>query len=126
MIQRQHFCWAGSVHVVSSVVGTKLTLNRLSHIPKLRRGDSLSPQHHVFYTWEYAHTEQIHELTHLEFCRAVHRAADAVKHLDRIQPVGVLALCDAVLYHALFLGLLKAGYVVRPYETLPCFVANFK
>ncbi|KAJ7123146.1 hypothetical protein C8R44DRAFT_671002 [Mycena epipterygia] len=72
---------------------------------------------HVFYTWKDAHTEQIHELTHLEFCRAVHRAADAVKHLDRTQPVGLLALCDTVLYHALFLGLMKAGYV--PYLMSP-------
>lgn len=67
---------------------------------------------HVIYTWKDADAEKIHELTHLEFCRAVHRAADAVKHLDRSQPVGVLALCDTILYHAVFLGLMKAGYVV--------------
>ncbi|KAJ7035832.1 acetyl-CoA synthetase-like protein [Mycena alexandri] len=72
---------------------------------------------HVFYTWKDAHTEETHELTHLEFGRAVHRAAAAVKHLDRGQPVGVLALCDTVLYHALFLGLMKAGHV--PYLLSP-------
>ncbi|KAJ7737565.1 putative aminoadipate reductase [Mycena metata] len=72
---------------------------------------------HVFYTWKDAHTEEIHGLTHLEFGRAVHRAAAAVKHLVRGQPVGVLALCDTVLYHALFLGLMKAGHV--PYLLSP-------
>ncbi|KAJ7210009.1 putative aminoadipate reductase [Mycena pura] len=72
---------------------------------------------HVMYTWKDAQTEEIHTLTHLEFCRAVHRAAKAVNHLDRTQPVGVLALCDTILYHALFLGLMKAGYT--PYLMSP-------
>ncbi|KAJ7164330.1 hypothetical protein C8R46DRAFT_901456 [Mycena filopes] len=72
---------------------------------------------HVCYTWKNAHSEETHELTHLEFCRAVHRAAAAVDHLDKSQPVGVLALCDTVLYHALFIGLMKAGFV--PYLLSP-------
>ncbi|KAJ7141650.1 putative aminoadipate reductase [Mycena filopes] len=72
---------------------------------------------HPMYTWKDVHTDDAHQLTHLEFARAVHRAADAVKHLDRGQPVGVLALCDTVLYHALFLGLMKARLV--PYLLSP-------
>ncbi|KAJ7155652.1 acetyl-CoA synthetase-like protein [Mycena filopes] len=72
---------------------------------------------HLFYAWKDPHSDEVHELTHLEFAWAVHRAAAAVRHLEKVQPVGVLALCDTVLYQALFVGLMKAGLV--PYLLSP-------
>lgn len=56
--------------------------------------------------------EQVCSITHLEFARGVHRVAHAVHHLPLASAVGVLALTDTLLYHAVFFGLMKAGHVV--------------
>ncbi|KAJ7573570.1 hypothetical protein C8J56DRAFT_982554 [Mycena floridula] len=74
---------------------------------------------HVFYTWKDAQTEDVHELTHSQFARAVHRAATFFdsQHLDHSSPIAVIALCDTILYHAMFVGLMRAGYV--PYLISP-------
>lgn len=66
---------------------------------------------HPFYVY-IDEDEVIHEVSHLEFARAAHRAAYSVDHLSRGTPVALVALIDTVLYHALVMGLMKAGYVV--------------
>ncbi|KAG7447195.1 acetyl-CoA synthetase-like protein [Guyanagaster necrorhizus] len=75
-----------------------------------------NPSHPLFV---YAENDGkfLHEISHLEFCRAVHRVAHAVNHIPRMVPVGVLALTDTIFYHALFLGLMKAGHT--PYLLSP-------
>jgi acyl-CoA synthetase (AMP-forming)/AMP-acid ligase II len=67
---------------------------------------------HPFFTYADLHSDAVHQISHLEFARAVHRAAYAVEHLSHGSPVGLIAQTDTILYHALFLGLMKAGFVV--------------
>ncbi|KAK0463067.1 putative aminoadipate reductase [Desarmillaria tabescens] len=75
-----------------------------------------NPSHPLFVYAEHD-AEVLREISHLEFCRAVHRVAHAVDHIPRTTPVGVLALTDTILYYALFFGLMKAGHT--PYLLSP-------
>ncbi|KAK0201032.1 putative aminoadipate reductase [Desarmillaria ectypa] len=75
-----------------------------------------NPSHPLFVYAEHD-TEFLREISHLEFCRAVHRVAHAVDHIPRTTPVGVLVLTDTILYHAIFFGLMKAGHT--PYLLSP-------
>ncbi|KAJ7045929.1 putative aminoadipate reductase [Mycena alexandri] len=80
---------------------------------------------HPCYTWQDPGAEQTHVLTYLEFSRGVHRAAGSTKHLEPGKPVAVIALCDTIVYHAIFLGLMKAGYVpylISPRNSAPAVV----
>ncbi|KAF8909567.1 hypothetical protein CPB85DRAFT_1435595 [Mucidula mucida] len=65
---------------------------------------------HAIYTWKESNGG-MQELSSLEFSRAVHRACHSLKYLDADSPVGLLALCDTIVYHAVFVGLMKAGFV---------------
>ncbi len=69
---------------------------------------------HAIYTWKESNGG-MQELSSLEFSRAVHRACHSLKYLDADSPVGLLALCDTIVYHAVFVGLMKAGFVVRTF-----------
>ena len=58
----------------------------------------------------------VHEITYREFGRAVHRAAHALRPAQQGADgavVAIIALSDTVLYHAITIGLMKAGLVVR-------------
>lgn len=72
---------------------------------------------HPLFVYAEHDQESLHKISHLEFCRAVHRVAHAVDHIPRTTPVGVLVLTDTILYHALFFGLMKAGHT--PYLLSP-------
>lgn len=67
---------------------------------------------HPLFVYAEHDQEFLHKISHLEFCRAVHRVAHAVDHIPRTTPVGVLVLTDTILYHAVFFGLMKAGHTV--------------
>ncbi|KAF8193553.1 hypothetical protein K438DRAFT_1588953 [Mycena galopus ATCC 62051] len=68
-----------------------------------------------FYIYDPA-TEGIVTITHLEFGRASHRAANLFlerrKHTEH-RVIAVLALSDALLYHAVVVGLMTADFIVR-------------
>ncbi|KAK0189809.1 putative aminoadipate reductase [Armillaria mellea] len=72
---------------------------------------------HPLFVYAEHDNELLHKISHLEFCRAVHRVAHAVDHIPRTTPVGVLVVTDTILYHALFFGLMKAGHT--PYLLSP-------
>ncbi|KAJ7761118.1 putative aminoadipate reductase [Mycena metata] len=80
---------------------------------------------HPCYAWKDPGADQTHVLTYLEFSRGVHRVARFTKHLEQGKPVAVIALCDTIVYHAIFLGLMKAGYVpylISPRNSAPAVV----
>ncbi len=62
-------------------------------------------------------SERVATITFMEFARACHRVAHHVHPVDSTggvgQVVAILATCDTILYHALFIGVHKAGMVVR-------------
>ncbi|KAK0478796.1 putative aminoadipate reductase [Armillaria novae-zelandiae] len=72
---------------------------------------------HPLFVYAEEDKELLHKISHLEFCRAVHRVAHAVNHFPRTTPIGVLVVTDTILYHALFFGLMKAGHT--PYLLSP-------
>ena len=58
----------------------------------------------------------VRAITNLEFARAVHRAAHALRPSREGEDsavVAVIALSDTALYQAITVGLMKAGLVVR-------------
>jgi acyl-coenzyme A synthetase/AMP-(fatty) acid ligase len=66
--------------------------------------------------WAYAEdgVGPVKAITFLESTRAIHRAAVTFRSLPLVPgPVAVFALLDIPTYATLFLGLMKAGYVVR-------------
>lgn len=72
---------------------------------------------HPLFVYAEDDKELLQKISHLEFCRAVHRVAHAVHPIPRTTPVGVLVVTDTILYHALFFGLMKAGHT--PYLLSP-------
>ena len=61
-------------------------------------------------------TNHITEISHLEFGRACHRAAHALRpgHNTITRPtVAFIALTDVLLYQAIVLGMMRANMVVR-------------
>ncbi|KAL4260475.1 Adenylate-forming Reductase [Pleurotus pulmonarius] len=63
-------------------------------------------------------SERVATVTFMEFARACHRVAHHVHPADSPgvvgQVVAILATCDTILYHALFIGVHKAGMVPFP------------
>ena len=77
---------------------------------------------HAFYV--FAEPDgTVRKITYLEFARAAHRAAHALRPVNQDEKasregedgavVAVIALSDTILYHAITVGLMKAGLVVR-------------
>ena len=77
---------------------------------------------HAFYV--FAEPDgTVRKITYLEFARAAHRAAHALRPVRESEDaaregedgavVAVIALSDTILYHAITVGLMKAGLVVR-------------
>lgn len=68
-----------------------------------------------FFTYAKGDSDDVTVITHLEFGRAAHRVAHAVRP-DRTgldgQVVAVIALADVVLYQAVTAGLITANLVV--------------
>jgi hypothetical protein len=66
-------------------------------------------------------TNDITEITYLEFGRASHRVADVMKYkfpsVNGRPVVAFMALTDSLLYQAISVGLMKSGFIVR---ILPC------
>ncbi|KAL1743867.1 hypothetical protein HDZ31DRAFT_39949 [Schizophyllum fasciatum] len=96
--------------------------NALVHVP-LEKGllfpqaSDFNLEHNPDFTcFAYAEADgTVREITYLEFGRAVHRAAHALR---REGPEGTvvafIALSDTLLYHAITVGLMKAGFVPFP------------
>lgn len=58
-------------------------------------------------------------ITHLEFGRAADRVAHLVRPERRgadKEVIGVVALSDTILYHAVLVGIMRAGYVVSVFQ----------
>jgi acyl-CoA synthetase (AMP-forming)/AMP-acid ligase II len=57
------------------------------------------------------------QLTFLEFGRAAHRVAHYIRpdpsEGEDNDPVAIIANIDSVVYHALTMGIMRAGYTVR-------------
>jgi hypothetical protein len=70
---------------------------------------------------EGKHTNDITEITYLEFGRASHRVANVMKckfpSVTGRPVIAFMALTDTLLYQAISLGLMKSGFIVR---ILPC------
>ena len=67
--------------------------------------------------WVYANDQGITEITFLEFGRAAHRIAHALRP-ERIGSDGkvviLIANCDTILHHVVVAGMSIAGLVVSP------------
>ncbi|KAL1679182.1 hypothetical protein EV122DRAFT_210432 [Schizophyllum commune] len=74
-----------------------------------------NPDHTCF---AYAEADgTVREITYLEFGRAVHRAAHALRPGREGEDglvVAFIALSDTLLYHAITVGLMKAGFIPFP------------
>lgn len=85
-------------------------------IPNLVALNSETNPSGPFYIYAHPETSEIITITHLEFGRASHRAANLLRP-NREGPdgqvVALLALSDTVLYHATMVGLMTANLVVR-------------
>lgn len=85
---------------------------------------------HTFYTFYDEHVNDLRHVSHLEFYRACQRIAHAVRP-DRQGPddtiIAIIANCDTILYHALTMGVIYAGFIVGflPSETDLTDLANF-
>lgn len=70
----------------------------------------------TFYTFYDDRVDHLRHVSHLEFYRACQRVAHAVRP-ERQGPdntiVAILANCDTILYHALTMGVIYAGLIVR-------------
>ena len=66
-------------------------------------------------------SNDITEITYLEFGRASHRVANVMNRrfssVTGRPVVAFMALTDSLLYHAISVGLMKSGFIVR---ILPC------
>ena len=62
-------------------------------------------------------TNDITEITYLEFGRASHRVANVMNHkfpsVTGRPVVAIMALTDTLLYQAISVGLMKSGFIVR-------------
>ena len=69
---------------------------------------------HPVYVYNEDGTDDVTEITHLEFGRACHRVAHALRpNLDSTRPtVGLIALTDVLLYQATVIGMIRANLVV--------------
>ncbi|KAJ6473938.1 putative aminoadipate reductase [Mycena vulgaris] len=70
-----------------------------------------------FYIYAQPGSEEVTAITHLEFGRATHRAANILRPNREGQNgevVAVLALSDTVLYHTILVGLMTAGFTPFP------------
>ncbi|KAL1658228.1 amp-CoA ligase, partial [Schizophyllum commune] len=74
-----------------------------------------NPDHTCF---AYAEADgTVREIAYLEFGRAIHRAAHALRPQREGEDgivVAIVALSDTLLYHAITVGLMKAGFVPFP------------
>lgn len=76
-----------------------------------------------FYVYAKPDSSEIVTITHLEFSRASHRAANILRPNGEGpagQVVALVALSDTVLYHAVLVGLITANFIVRvsfPFKT---------
>ena len=74
---------------------------------------------HPAYVYNQDGTDTVTEITHLEFGRACHRVAHALRpnfDLSTRPTVGVIALADVLLYQATVVGIMRANLVVRPFS----------
>ncbi|KAJ7892397.1 putative aminoadipate reductase [Mycena leptocephala] len=70
-----------------------------------------------FYVYARPESSEIVTITHLEFARATHRAANLLRPNGEApdgRVVAILALSDTVLYHATLVGLMTANLVPFP------------
>ena len=69
---------------------------------------------HPAYVYNEDGTDNVTEITHLEFGRACHRVAHALRpNFDPTRPtVGLIALTDVLLYQATVIGMMRANLVV--------------
>jgi acyl-CoA synthetase (AMP-forming)/AMP-acid ligase II len=80
-----------------------------------------------FYVYARPESNEIVTITHLEFARATHRAANLLRPNGEApdgRVVAILALSDTVLYHATLVGLMTANLVVRAFRLVwtRCFI----
>ena len=71
---------------------------------------------HLAYVYNEDGTDNVTEITHLEFGRACHRVAHALRpdfDLTTRPTVGLIALTDVLLYQATVIGMMRANIVVR-------------
>ena len=71
---------------------------------------------HPAYVFCQDGSDNVTEISHLEFGRACHRIAHAVRpnfDLTTRPTVGLIALTDVLLYQATVVGLMRANLVVR-------------
>ena len=74
---------------------------------------------HPAFVYSEDGTNHITEISNLEFGRACHRAAHALRpgHNTTIRPtVAFIALTDVLLYQAIVIGMMRANIVVRNYK----------
>ncbi|KAG6328546.1 hypothetical protein ID866_10543, partial [Astraeus odoratus] len=72
---------------------------------------------HPYFTYPDEGSGVLHRITHLEFYRACQRVAHAVNPGLQDHPrevIGIIANCDTILYQALFLGVIYAGFIPFP------------
>ncbi|KAJ7470082.1 hypothetical protein B0H11DRAFT_2434130 [Mycena galericulata] len=70
-----------------------------------------------FYVYADPESSEIVTITHMEFGRATHRAANLLRPVREGpdgQVVALLALSDTVLYHAVLVGLMTANFIPFP------------
>ena len=93
-------------------------------IPPLPGFADFHAEHNPDLPWALFQSKQdpskVDRITYLEFARATHRLAHAVRP-DRKEGqdgdvVGVVIHCDSVLYLATLVGLVRAGLVVRKHS----------
>ncbi|KAH7928011.1 putative aminoadipate reductase [Leucogyrophana mollusca] len=86
-------------------------------IPEIVEFNALHNPNVPFYVFEKEGADELVNISHLEFFRACHRVAHAIRPL-RTGPEGeivaLIANSDTVLYHALIIGMIIAGVVPFP------------